>query len=88
MKFKEVFKGIDSLYVSYKGVLREGLKEYLEERKRKAQSDDEMEQVFARMSIDDHVFEVMDRGAKGFHLSWLIIGIAYRYPEVEGKCCL
>jgi hypothetical protein len=82
MEFKELFKGIDSLYVSYKGVLREGLKEYLEERKRKAQSDDEMEQVFARMSIDDHAFEVMDRGAKGF--SFILVDNWYRI-QVSGS---
>ncbi len=34
MEFKKVFKGIDSLYVSYKGTLKEGLKERREEKKR------------------------------------------------------
>jgi len=66
MAFKEVFKGIDSLYVSYRGLLNEGLKEYLEEKKRLAQSDDENEQAMARMTIEGHNFEIMDRGGMGY----------------------
>ncbi len=31
--FKKVFKGVDSLYISFRGSLREGLGEYLEEKK-------------------------------------------------------
>jgi hypothetical protein len=66
MEYKEVFKGVDSLYVSYKGTLKEGLKERLEEKKKLAQSEDEKEQALARMILDDHCFEVSDRGTKWY----------------------
>lgn len=33
MEFRELFKGIDSMYVSFKGTLKEGLKEFLDEKK-------------------------------------------------------
>jgi len=66
MEFKAVFKGIDSLYVSYRGLLKEGLKEYLEEKKELAQSDEENEQAMARMTIEGHNFEVMDKGGMGY----------------------
>ena len=56
MEFKEVFKGIDSLYVSFKGTLKEGVKERLEEKKKLAQSEDEKEQASARMILNDHCF--------------------------------
>lgn len=64
MEFKEVFKGIDSLYVSFVGTLTEGVKEQLEVKKALAQSDNEKEQALARMAIDDHCFEVKDRGTR------------------------
>ena len=66
MEFKEVLKGIDSLYVSFKGTLKEGVKERLEEKKKLAQSEDEKEQASARMILDDHCFEVSDRGTKWY----------------------
>ncbi|MFO0793580.1 MAG: hypothetical protein U0586_05900 [Candidatus Brocadiaceae bacterium] len=64
MEFKEVFKGIDSLYVSYRGTLKEGLLELLEEKKKLAQSDGEKERALATMDIEDHHFEVKDRGPR------------------------
>lgn len=64
MEFKELFKGIDSLYVSFIGTLREGVKEQLEVKKVLAQSDNEKEQALAKITIDDHCFEVKDRGTK------------------------
>jgi len=60
--FKELHKGIDSLYLSFKGILKEGLIEDLEQLKTLAQSDDESEIAMARISIDDHHFMVMDKG--------------------------
>ena len=64
MEFKELFKGIDSLYVSYKGTLKEGLLELLEGKKTLARSDSEKEQALATMDIEDHCFVVRDRGAR------------------------
>ncbi len=60
--FKELHKGIDSLYLSFKGTLKEGLKEELELLKTLAQSDDESERAMARITIDDHPLMVMDKG--------------------------
>ena len=62
MEFKEVFKGIDSLYVSYRGLLKERLKEYLEEKKELAQSDDEIEQAI-RLLPGRQVADIRGRAA-------------------------
>ena len=80
--FKKVFKGVDSLYISYRGELREGVKECLEEKKRLAQSDDETEQALSRMVINFHLFEVKDRGAKGF--SFILVDNWYRI-QISGS---
>ena len=82
MDFKEVFKGVDSLYLSYKGALKEGLKEYLEDKKKLAQSDDEVEQALSRMIIGDHFFEVMSSGTKGY--SFILVDNWYRI-QVSGS---
>jgi len=76
MKFKAIFKGVDSLYMSYKGALKIGLNECLEERKKLAQSDNEMEQALAKIEIGEHVFEVIDRGAHGY--SFILVDKWYR----------
>ncbi|MBI1910861.1 MAG: hypothetical protein HYS21_02555 [Deltaproteobacteria bacterium] len=60
--FKKVHKGIDSLYLSFKGTLNERFKEELEQKKLFAQSDDEKVQALATITIDEHTFEVKDRG--------------------------
>ncbi|NUO09811.1 MAG: hypothetical protein HUU08_14230 [Candidatus Brocadia sp.] len=82
MEFKEVFKGIDSLYVSYEGNLRNGIKEQLEEKKKQAQSEDEKEQSLARMTLEDHRFEVMDKGVKWY--SFILMDNWYRI-QVSGS---
>ncbi len=82
MEFKEVFKGIDGLYVSFKGTLKEGLKEQLEEKKKLAQSEDEREQALAVMTIDDHCFEVMDRGTKWY--SFILVDNWY-HVQISGS---
>ncbi len=63
MEYKELFKGLDSLYVSFNGTLKEGLTEHLNEKKTLAQSEDEKKQALATMDIEDHHFEVSDKGA-------------------------
>jgi hypothetical protein len=82
MEFKEVFKGIDSLYVSFKGTLKEGVKERLEEKKKLAQSEDEKEQASARMMLDDHCFEVSDRGTKWY--SFILVDNWY-HLQISGS---
>ncbi len=73
MKFKEIYKNIDSLYISFRGTLREGIAETLEERKTFAQADDEREQAMAVLIVDDHCLEVMDKG-KGRYSFVLVDG--------------
>lgn len=73
MKFKEIYKNIDSLYISFKGTLKEGISETLEQKKTFAQSEDEREQALATLLIDDHCLEVRDRG-KGRYAFVLVDG--------------
>lgn len=73
MKFKEIYKNIDSLYISFKGTLKEGIRETLEQKKGFAQSDDEKMQALATLIIDEHCFEVMDKG-KGKYAFVLVDG--------------
>ncbi len=58
--------GIDSLYVSYPGVLSEDWDHKLSDLKDLAQSDNEIEQALAQVVIGDHIFEVRDRGRGKF----------------------
>lgn len=62
MFFKEVHKGIDSLYLSFKGDIREEILEELIKKKELAQSDDEALQAQATMILGNHCFEVKDKG--------------------------
>ncbi len=73
MKFKEIYNSIDSLYISFRGNLKEGIRETLEQRKMFAQSDDEKEQALAYLIIDEHSLEVMDKG-KGRYAFVLVDG--------------
>ncbi|MDO8141426.1 MAG: hypothetical protein Q6358_07990 [Candidatus Brocadiales bacterium] len=83
MEFKELFKGIDSLYVSYKGILKEGLKELLEEKKKLAQSDSEREQALAVITIEQHNFEVKDKG--GGKYSYILVDSWYQIQISASK---
>ena len=62
LMFHEVHKGIDSLYLSFWGDLKPGLKEDFEKKKLLAQSDDPKDQAEATHVIGDHAFELLDRG--------------------------
>lgn len=73
MEFIELYKGIDSLYVSFKGTLREDIKGQLEEKKSLAQSSNEKERALAKMVIEDHCFEIKDKG-KGLYAYVLVDG--------------
>jgi hypothetical protein len=91
--FQKVFKGVDSLYISYRGLLREGVKEYLEEKKELAQSDDETDQAISRVVICDHLFEVMGCGVRYYPIimvdNWYRIQVsvskAKKMPEIYVK---
>lgn len=83
MEFKELFKGIDSQYVSFKGTLKEGVKELLEEKKTLAQSDDEKKQALATMDIEDHHFEVKDKGNKWY--SYILVDNWYHIQISASK---
>ena len=83
MEFKELFKGIDSLYVSYRGTLKKGFKEFLDEKKQLAQSESEKEQALAVMDIDDHHFEVSDKGAR--YYSYILVDNWYQIKITASK---
>jgi hypothetical protein len=91
--FKKVFKGVDSLYLSYRGLLREGVKEFLEEKKELAQSDCETDQAMSRVVICDHLFEVMGCGVRYYPIimvdNWYRIQVsvskAKKMPEIYVK---
>ncbi|MDN3512524.1 MAG: hypothetical protein NG784_14645 [Candidatus Jettenia sp.] len=82
MELKELFKGIDSLYVSYKGTPKEGLQEHLEEKKKLAQSEQEKEQALARIITHDHCFEVLNRGTKWY--SFILVDNWY-HLQISGS---
>lgn len=82
MDLKELFKGIDSLYVSYKGTPKAGLQEHLEEKKKLAQSEQEKKQALARIAINDHCFEVLDRGTKWY--SFILVDNWY-HLQISGS---
>lgn len=58
--------GVDSLYVSYPGVLSEEWDHKLSDLKDLAQSENETEQALAQVVIGEHVFEVRDKGRGRF----------------------
>lgn len=90
MVFKEFYKGIDSLYVSFRGVLKDEIKGQLESRKWLAQSGDVKDQCLAYIDIDGHSFEVKDKG-KGSYAYVLVDGwfniqitasVSRKFPEI------
>lgn len=64
--FKSLRYGVDSLYVSYPGVLSEEWSHKLSDLKDLAQSENETEQALAQVVIGEHIFEVRDRGRGKF----------------------
>lgn len=83
MEYKELFKGIDSLYVSFTGNLKRGLNELLCEKKTLAQSDDEKKQALATMEIEDHHFEVSDKGSR--YYSYILTDNWYQIKITASK---
>ena len=64
--FKPLRWGVDSLYLSYLGTLDESVLTRLEALKRMAQDDRPEQQALAQYPVAGHVFEVKDKGARGF----------------------
>lgn len=60
--FKPLRFGVDSLYLSFPGILDESVDRKLAELKRTAQAPQAYEQVEAQYLIRDHIFEVKDKG--------------------------
>ncbi|MDD3181488.1 MAG: hypothetical protein PHD48_01585 [Alphaproteobacteria bacterium] len=58
--------GTDSLFLSFEGELHLEIQFALEDLKTLAQSDDETERCKAQLPILDHLFEVTDKGSRGF----------------------
>jgi hypothetical protein len=58
--------GIDSLYVSFAGELHSDQQATLDKLKKFAQSEDLYEQSLAQLEINDHLFEVKDKGTGMF----------------------
>lgn len=90
MAFKEFYKGIDSLYLSFRGVLKDEIKGQLELKKWLAQSSDVKDQCLAYLDIDGHSFEVRDKG-KGNYAYVLVDGwyhiqitasVSRKFPEI------
>lgn len=55
--------GVDSLYLSYPGMLADSVTHKLETLKKIAQADQEGDRSTAQYQIEEHIFEVKDKGA-------------------------
>lgn len=64
--FKALRWGVDSLYLSYPGELSSRAEAQLNRLKQHAQSSDPRVQAAAQLPLDDHIFEVRDKGASLF----------------------
>jgi len=68
--------GVDSLYLSYPGMLADSTARKLEALKKAAQSDLESDQLTAQYQVGEHLFEVKDKGSGLF--SYILRDNAYR----------
>ncbi|BBE52211.1 hypothetical protein OYT1_ch2704 [Ferriphaselus amnicola] len=66
LTFQSLRYGVDSLYLSYPGILSEEWDAKLSELKELAKSEIESEQALAQVVIGEHIFEVKDRGRGKF----------------------
>jgi hypothetical protein len=80
MEFQIVHKGIDSLYVSYRGHIKDGLLSDLERGKQLARSEHIQDQAESVMFLGDHNFEVLSKGSGLYSYviedNWFRISIA------------
>ena len=82
-KFKLLRFGVDSLYLSYPGVMSEDWDKKLFRLKDLAQLDDELSQSIAQVTICGHLFEVRDKGAGRF--SYVLVDNAYRIQASNSR---
>ncbi|MEQ1813706.1 MAG: hypothetical protein ABL860_04540 [Candidatus Nitrotoga sp.] len=82
-KFKLLRFGVDSLYLSYPGVMSEDWDKKLFRLKDLAQLDDELSQSIAQVTICEHLFEVRDKGAGRF--SYVLVDNAYRIQASNSR---
>ena len=61
--FKPLRWGVDSLYLSFPGALADSVESKLQMLKQAAQSQRSYEQAEAQYKVDDHIFEVKDKGS-------------------------
>ncbi len=76
LRFVPLRWGVDSLYLSYPGMLADSVKNKLDSLKKIAQSEVEADQVSAQYPIDEHIFEVKDKGSGVF--PYILRDNAYR----------
>lgn len=74
--FRLFLRGVDSLYLSYQGRLKERKEEILVELRERARNITRAEQAKAQLPIGEHVFEVLDKGS-GFY-PFGLVDYAYR----------
>lgn len=75
--------GVDSLYVSYPGVIAEEWDRKLSELKNLAQSEEESQQSLAQVVIGQHVFEVKDKGKGRF--SYVLVDNSFYLQASNGR---
>jgi len=82
-KTKLLRYGVDSLYLSYPGVMNEDWDKKLAKLKMLAQMEDDLSQSIAQVAICEHLFEVRDKGAGRF--SYVLVDNAYRIQASNSR---
>lgn len=88
MLFKELYKGIDSLYLSFTGELKEGVLHELEEKLKLARAADLRERAKAVVLVMEHQFHMKKNGRSNYPFiledAWLQIEISKRrnFPTI------
>lgn len=81
--FKLLRHGVDSLYLSYPGLVAEDWDKRLAKLKELAQSESEAEQALAQVTIGEHLFEVLDKGRGRF--AYILVDNCYRLQVSNGR---
>jgi len=81
--FQALRYGVDSLYLSYPGMLSEEWDRKLAELKEQAQSESEGQQALAQVVIGGHIFEVRDKGRGRF--SYVLVDNCY-HIQTSNSC--